>query len=152
MAIFDTSTSPSSKIFKTGQATFSFDGVNTSNADPTGPESAIFLGFTITVQRQLQPIPTMTNGLVWAAQPAQGTLEAQSIVVSTTSTTIIEKLTNEKECAPVTITIDLDDACDGASKIDIKDAYCSQVVFQGSGQQGYVANNFTCQFTQCEFT
>ena len=144
MAIFG-ATAPNGrpKIFQAGAARA------TIAATP-----AILLGVTVQISRQLSPIPTLTDGVVWSAQPVQGTLTAQSILVNIESNNLVHKLTETSLCDPLAISIEMDaGACDSAGmKLDISDGYCSVVSFSISGQQGYIGNDFTIQFTYCTIT
>ena len=140
MAIFGSTAATASKIYQAGAATATFD---------TMP--GILLGVNVQVQRNLQPVPTLTDGIVWSAQPVQGTLTANSIIASDKN--LVEKLAGQDACKPIPITVTMANSCEtDGMQISIKDGYCSQVSFQASGQQGYIANDFTVQFTVCDLT
>jgi hypothetical protein len=140
MAIFGATAPKKSRVFQSGSATATIQDV-----------PAILLGVTVQVNRQMSPIPTLTDGVLWSAQPVQGTLTANSILVGTESTGLVKKLAETDLCTPVPITINMGaDACDNSNvKLVIADGYCSTVSFSANGNQGYVANDFTVQFTQC---
>lgn len=140
-AIFGATASKKARVFQAGRASATIAGV-----------PAILLGVTVQVQRQLSPIPTLTDGVVWSAQPVQGSLSAQSIIVAPESRQLLEKITDDTVCDPLAITVRMDDkACQhGGLTISIKDGYCSAVGFAMSGAQGYIGSDFTIQFTLCE--
>lgn len=141
--IFGASASKKPRIFQAGRATATI-------AD----QPAILLGVTVQVQRQLSPIPTLTDGVVWSAQPVQGTLSAQSIIVTPESRGLMEKIVDDGSCEPLQCTVKMDDkACNHSGlTITIKDGYCSTVGFSISGAQGYIGSDFTISFTSCELT
>jgi len=142
MAIFGATSSKKARVFQSGSARATI-----------GASPAILLGVEIQVTRQMSPVPTLTDGIVWAAQPVQGVLSAQSIVVAGESLGLVSSLTDRGLCKPIACTIQMTDgACDSAGvALTIKDGYCSAVTFSASGGQGYIANNFTIQFTNAEY-
>ena len=143
MAIFGATAPKKSRVFQSGSATATIKDV-----------PAILLGVTVQVNRQMSPVPTLTDGVIWSAQPVQGTLTANSILVGTESTGLIKKLAETDLCTPVPITINMGaDACDNSNvKLVIADGYCSSITFTANGNQGYIGNDFTVQFTVCEIS
>jgi hypothetical protein len=137
MAIFGATNPAKSRIYQVGAATATFD-------DSPG----VLLGVNIQIQRNLSPVPTLTDGIVWSAQPVQGTLTANSIV--TADKNLVSKLTDNAACTPIPININLTNSCETSGvRLEIQDGYCSAVTFTASGQQGYIGNDFTVQFTVC---
>lgn len=143
MAIFGATSSKKARVFQSGSARATI-----------GASPAILLGVQITVTRQMSPVPTLTDGIVWAAQPVQGSLQAQSIVVAGDSLGLISSLTDRSLCKPIACTIQLTDStCDQAGvSFQIKDGYCSAVTFAANGSQGYIGNDFTIQFTNANYS
>lgn len=143
MAIFGATAPKKSRVFQSGSATATIQDV-----------PAILLGVNVQVNRQMSPVPTLTDGVLWAAQPVQGTLTANSILVGNESMGLIKKLAENDLCNPVTITVNMGaSACDNSNvKLTISDGYCSSVSFTANGNQGYVGNDFTVQFTMCEIS
>lgn len=142
-AIFGaTATAESARLFQAGSATATFDN------QPT-----LLIGVTVQVQRQLNPVPTLTDGIVWSAQPVSGTLTAQGILIAEDVQAKFNALTGDA-CKPIPINVTLGaGACSGSGiKLDIKDGFCSSVQFTANGNQGYVGNDLTIQFTTCEIT
>lgn len=142
MAIFGATSSKKARVFQSGSARATI-----------GASPAILLGVQVTVQRQMSPVPTLTDGVVWAAQPVQGSLQAQSIVVAGDSMSLISSLSDKSVCKPLACTIEMTDGgCDSAGvRIQIKDGYCSTITFAANGSQGYIGNDFTIQFTNAEY-
>jgi len=142
MAIFGATSSKKARVFQSGSARATI-----------GSSPAILLGVEIQVTRQMSPVPTLTDGVVWAAQPVQGTLTANSIVIAGESRSLINSLTDKGICKPVACTVQLTDGgCDAAGvAITIRDGYCSSLTFSANGSQGYIGTNFTIQFTNAEY-
>lgn len=143
MAIFGATAPKKSRVFQAGSAKATI-----------GNTPAILLGVNVQVNRQLSPIPTLTDGVVWSAQPVQGTLTANSILVASESKQLITELTETNLCQPIQCSVHMDaGACDSSGiTLDIADGYCSAVSFAASGGQGYIGNDFTIQFTTCNIT
>lgn len=128
-----------SRIFQAGKARASIAGT-----------SAILIGVSVQVGRTLTPVPTLTDGIVWSAQPAQGSLTANSILTSKEGKDLLTVMTSGDACLPMGISVKFDGSCDaGDVHIDIMDGYCTSVAFAASGGQGYIGNDFTVQFTNC---
>lgn len=141
MAIFGaTATAESAKLFQAGSATATFYN-----------QPMLLIGVTVQVQRQLSPVPTLTDGIVWSAQPVSGTLTAQGILMAEDVKAKFDALTGDA-CKPIPITVTLSaGACAGAGvTLEIKDGFCSSVQFTANGNQGYVGSDLTIQFTTCE--
>ena len=143
MAIFGSTSPTRSRVYQVGAARATIGGT-----------PAILLGVQVTIARQLSPVPTLTDGVVWSAQPVQGSLQAQSIVTQGKTGQLISQLAEKGLCDPLVCRIEMGDGgCDNAgTTLVIKDGYCSSVTFSASGSQGYIGNDFTIQFTICEFT
>lgn len=139
MAIFGATASKKARVFQSGSARATI-----------GDTPAILIGVTVQVSRQMSPIATLTDGIVWSAQPVQGTLQAQSIFTSPESKQLIDSLTDKDMCTPLACTISMEHGCDSEGvHLTIEDGYCSVVTFSITGQQGYIGNDFTIQFTMC---
>ena len=143
MAIFGATAAKKSRIFQAGSAKATI-----------GNTPAILLGVTVQVQRQLSPVPTLTDGILWSAQPVQGSLQAQSIVTSSDSKAFIDNLTNNNLCQPIACSVKMtDSSCDSHGIIlSIEDGYCSAVSFSINGNQGYIGNDLTINFTVCNLS
>lgn len=123
------------KLFKAGEATASIGNVN-----------AILLQVQCQIQRQMNPVPTLTDGIVWAAQPVQGTLTAGSIISANSGI----KSILEKECKQAVDVKFGSVECDAGNtsvNINIKDAYSQAVTITASGGQGYIGSDLVMQFT-----
>lgn len=132
MAVFGAS--KEAKLFKAGEAKASI-----------GVENVILLQVQCQIQRQMNPVPTLTDGIIWAAQPVQGTLTASSIISASSGI----KSILEKECKqPVHVEFGSVE-CEGNANvvIDIKDAYSQAVTISASGGQGYIGSDLVMQFT-----
>ena len=138
-----TSSSLRNRLYQTGKATVTISDM-----------PAILVGVTVQIQRSLSPIPTLTDGIVWSAQPVQGTLTAQSIVTTEKTAGLMQRIAGEDNCAPIACTVRFDDnACSNSGlTLSIKDGYCSVVSFAANGNQGYIGHDFTIMFTQCEYS
>lgn len=139
MAVIFGAKSDKSNIFKAGEATCTIDNVD-----------AILLQVDISIDRSLQPIPTLGHGIQWASGQPQGQLQANSIL--TKSADLVESLAGD-DCTKRTIQVNMNGAQCGTAaskKIKINDAYCSRVSFSMSGQQGYIGSGIVIQFTSCE--
>jgi hypothetical protein len=143
MAIFGATASKKSRVFQAGAATATIGSV-----------PAMLLGVTIQVQRSMSPIPTLTDGIVWSAQPVQGTLQAQSILTTDNSGDFIKNIAEGDACSPIPCSVKMKDAaCDSRDiNLNIEDGYCSAVSFAIQGSQGYIGNDFTIQFTVCKIS
>lgn len=141
MAVIFGAKSDKSNIFKAGEATCTIDNVD-----------AILLQVDISIDRSLQPIPTLGHGIQWSASQPQGTLQASSIL--TKSADLVERLGGDDSiCTKRSIQVDMRGAQCGTAaskKIKINDAYCSRISFSLSGQQGYIGTGLVIQFTSCE--
>lgn len=103
------------------------------------------------MQRQLSPLPTLTSGVVWSAQPAQGTLTANSIVSKDAS--ILDGMGAYGDgCDSKKITVNMGNgACDGKTvKVTIEDGFLSSVSVTANGNQGYIGADLVIQFTKCD--
>jgi len=140
MAIFGATAPKKARVFQAGSAKATI-----------GDTPAILLGVNVQVNRQLSPIPTLTDGVVWSAQPVQGTLSAQSILVAGESKGLLTMLTESDLCRSLPCSVSMDaGSCDSEGiRLEIADGYCSAVSFTASGGQGYIGNDFTIQFTTC---
>lgn len=141
-AIFGATAPTKSRMFQVGRALATISDV-----------PAVLTGVTIQVQRQMSPIPTLTDGVVWSAQPVQGTLTAQSIVTTPETGTLLSKIAEGGACDPLTCRVTMNSGCsmDGVV-MEITDGYCSVLTFSANGNQGYIGNDFTIQFTTCNIT
>lgn len=109
---------------------------------------AILLSVECQITRNISPVYTLTDGVLWQAQPPTGTLTAQSIL--TKDSKLVEKLSKDT-CEKAPINIKMKNSCNtGEMNIDIKDGYCSQVTFSLNGQQGYVGTSVMIQFSDCD--
>ena len=143
MAIFGVKqTGKPSRMFRAGEATATF-----------GPVSAILVQVQAQVQRNLQPIPTLNAGIIWAAQPVQGSLTAQTIIASDSK---ITEIANDA-CKKISATIDFGstECKDGSEansgvKLTINDGYCTSISFTASGSQGYIGSDLQLFFTNAE--
>lgn len=140
MALFSSRSSKSSKMFQAGKATASINGI-----------PAILIGVSVQIQRSLSPVPTLTDGVVWSAQPVQGTLSAQSILTNGAGKNLLTTMANGDSCKPMNVVVKMNDgACDSSGIIlTIKDGFCSGVSLTANGSQGYIGSDFTMNFTQC---
>lgn len=140
MAIFGATVAKKARVFQSGSAKATI-----------GASPAILLGVQIQIQRQMSPVPTLTDGVVWAAQPVSGSLTANSILVASESMGLIKSLTEQNVCTPMACSVTLDNSCDAKGvQLMINDGYCSAISFSANGNQGYVGNDFTIQFTSCD--
>ena len=138
MGIFGANGSKS-KIFQVGESIATINGSN-----------AVLLDINCSVTRNVSPIPTLTDGIWWAAQPAMGTMMANTILTSDKG--LVKKLSGNV-CEKLGITFTMKNGCDaGSVTINIKDGYCTQLGFSISGQTGYIASNFSVSFSDCEIT
>ena len=143
MAIFGVN-KQTSRMFRAGEATATFDNVN-----------AILVQVQVQVQRNLQPVPTLTEGIIWAAQPVQGSATAQTIIASDSK---ITDIANEA-CKKISATIDFKGAeckdgsdAGGSVKLKINDGYCTSISFTASGSQGYIGSDLQLFFTNAELS
>lgn len=140
MSLFNAKSSKSSRMFQAGKATASINGV-----------PALLIGVSVQVQRGLSPVPTLTDGVVWSAQPVQGTLTANSILTNSAGKELLNKVAGDS-CEPLNVVVEMNDgACDSAGIVlNIKDGFCSGVSLAANGNQGYIGSDFTLNFTQCD--
>ena len=143
MAIFGV-TKPASRMFRAGEATATFDGIN-----------AILINVQAQVTRNLSPIPTLTEGIVWSASPVSGQISAQTIIASDKKITDIAN----QPCKRITATIDFkgaeclnDSAASGSVKLKIDDGYCNSISVTASGAQGYIGSDLAIMFTKAELS
>lgn len=135
MGIFGANGSKS-KIFQVGESVATINGSN-----------AVLLDVNCSVTRNVSPIPTLTDGIWWAAHPAMGTMSANTILTSDKK--LVNRLSGNV-CEKLGISFFMKNGCDaGSVHIDIKDGYCTQLGFNVSGQTGYIASNFAVTFSDC---
>ena len=139
MAIFGV-TRPASRMFRAGEATATFDGIN-----------AILINVQAQITRNLSPIPTLSEGIVWAASPVSGQVTAQTIIASDKKITDIAN----DPCKKITATIDFkgteckDGLQAGSSvQLQIEDGYCNSISITASGAQGYIGSDVAIMFTK----
>ena len=143
MAIFGVS-KPASRMFRAGEATATFDGIN-----------AILINVQAQITRNLAPIPTLTEGIVWSASPVSGQVTAQTILAADKKITDIAN----QPCKRITSTINFhgaeckdDSNASGSVKLKINDGYCNSISVTAAGAQGYIGSDLAIMFTMAELS
>ena len=136
MAIFNSKTT-APKFFQMGQAVATINNMK-----------AMFTQLTVQFGRQISPIMTINEGVVFAATPPSGTLTAQSIL---TKDEDLVTLLEGDSCESLSANINMNGACaaDGI-QLNITGLYFQSVSFTMTGQQGYVSEDIGGLFTGLE--
>ena len=136
MALFGANASDA-RVFQAGYSTVTIGG-----------QPAVATSVTVQIQRTLQPVITLTHGVMWSGGPAQGSVTADSIIFDAESKKVVTELADTGKCTKHSVVLDMKNACDSSNvKITISDAYCTSVSFTANGQQGYVGTQLVMQFT-----
>lgn len=136
MAIFNSKTT-APKFFQMGQAVATINDMK-----------AMFIQLTVQFGRQISPIMTINDGIVFAATPPSGSLEAQSIL---TKNKDLVTLLEGDSCEALSANVNMSGACDADGiQLNITGLYFQNVSFTMSGQQGYVSEGANGVFTGLE--
>lgn len=136
MAIFNSKTT-APKFFQMGQAVATINNMK-----------AMFLQLTVQFGRQISPIMTINEGVVFAATPPSGTLEAGSIL---TKNEDLVTLLEGESCESLSANINMAGVCDADGvHINLTGLYFQSINFTMSGQQGYVGEGISGVFTGLE--
>lgn len=136
MAIFNSKTT-APKFFQMGQAVATINNLK-----------AMFIQLTVQFVRQISPIMTINEGVVFAATPPSGTLTAASIL---TKNEDLVTLLEGDSCESLSANIKMIGACDAQNiQLDLTGLYFQSVTFQATGQQGYVGEEISGVFSGLE--
>lgn len=136
MAIFNSKTT-APKFFQMGQAVATINNMK-----------AMFIQLTVQFGRQISPIMTINEGIVFAATPPSGSLEAQSIL---TKNKDLVTLLEGDSCEALSANVNMSGACDADGiQLNITGLYFQNVAFTAAGQQGYIGETVSGVFTGLE--
>lgn len=136
MAIFNSKTT-APKFFQIGQTVATINNMK-----------AMFLQLTVQFSRQISPVMTINEGVVFAATPPSGSIEAQSIL---TKNKDLVTLLEGDNCEALSANVDMSGACDAEGiQFNITGLFFHNITFTLSGQQGYVSEGISGVFTGLE--
>lgn len=136
MAIFNSKTT-APKFFQIGQTVATINNMK-----------AMFIQLTVQFSRQISPVMTINEGVVFTATPPSGSLEAQSIL---TKNKDLVTLLEGDGCEALSANVDMSGACEAEGvQLNITGLYFQNVTFTLSGQQGYVSEGISGVFTGLE--
>ena len=136
MAIFNSKTT-APKFFQLGQTVATINNMK-----------AMFIQLTVQFGRQISPVMTINEGVVFTATPPSGSLEAQSIL---TKNKDLVTLLEGDNCEALSANVDMSGACDADGiQLNITGLYFQNVTFTMTGQQGYVGEGISGVFTGLE--
>lgn len=136
MAIFNSKTT-APKFFQMGQAVATINNMK-----------AMFIQLTVQFGRQVSPIMTINEGVVFAATPPTGTIEAQSIL---TKNEDLVTLLEGDSCEALSANVNMSGACDADGiQLNLTGLYFQSINFTLTGQQGYVGEGISGVFSGLE--
>lgn len=121
--------------------------VNVSFGEGVGA-NAIFIGVTMQFDRNVSPIATLNQGVMFAAQPCTGSIQVDSML--TKDSNIAQSLSSG--CNPQTCTMQPSGkACGLEGKtVTASGLFFTGVTFVATAQQGYIAEQVRGVFTQLD--
>lgn len=136
MAIFNSKTT-APKFFQMGQAVATINNMK-----------AMLIQLTVQFGRQVSPIMTINEGVVFAATPPSGSIEAQSIL---TKNEDLVTLLEGDSCEALSANVNMSGACDADGiQLNLTGLYFQSINFTLTGQQGYVGEGISGVFSGLE--